>query len=276
MINSIVNYIELLGKEFGLAVSIHATEGRLDPYMSRLALYNIHSNPYCLFVKSSKENWDVCRLCQARAAEAARGGMFFGSCYAGVGEYTIPIRHGEEYMGFISVGGYYGSEGKRDHFADKFGFSLDEIRDKYKAYLSPDVPSAETVKALIEPLAAMLVLLFSSSQEGDAPTGDGYIYGHIVSYLHNHIGDKILLSDVASFCHYSPSFVARLFKARSGMTVSEYLSDIRMKKARELLTKTDMQISEIAEACGFTDTNYFIACFSRRYGTPPKKFRKKA
>ena len=60
------------------------------------------------------------------------------------------------------------------------------------------------------------------------------------------------------------------------MTVGEYLQDIRMKKARELLLKTDMQISEISEACGFSDTNYFIACFSERFGTPPKKFRKAA
>lgn len=67
--------------------------------------------------------------------------------------------------------------------------------------------------------------------------------------------------------------MTRLFKARAGVTVGEYLMDIRMKKARELLLRTDMQMSEISEACGFSDANYFIACFSRRYGTPPKKFR---
>jgi two-component system response regulator YesN len=78
---------------------------------------------------------------------------------------------------------------------------------------------------------------------------------------------------VASFCHYSPSFVARLFKARAGVTINDYLKELRMKKASELLTKTDIPISEIAEACGFGDTNYFIAFFSRHYGLPPKKYR---
>ena len=276
MLDSIINYIEFLKQHFDLAVSIHGTEGRLDPYMSRLAPYNIHSNPYCLFVKSSKQNWTLCRLKQQRAAEVAREGFFFGSCYCGVGEYILPIKHGDEFMGFISVGGYFGSEEKRDHFAEKYGFSLEEIRDKYKSYLSPLPPKPETVRTLIEPLAAMLALLFINKSEEAAPSGDGYVYGHIVSYLHNHIDEKILLSDVARFCHYSPSFVTRLFKSRSGMTVGEYLQNIRMKKARELLLKTDMQISEISEACGFSDTNYFIACFSERFGTPPKKFRKAA
>ena len=276
MIDSIVNYIEFLKRHFRLSVSIHGTEGRLDPYMSRLAPYNIHSNPYCMFVKSAKENWDLCRAKQQRAAEAAMGGLFFGSCYCGVAEYMLPIKSGDEYMGFISVGGYCGSEEKRDHFAEKYGFSLEEIRDRYKAYLAPEPPSPETVKTLIDPLVAMLVLLFRDGGEAAAPSGDGYIYGHIVSYLHNHIGEKILLADVANFCHYSPSFVARLFKKRSGMTVNDYLKDIRLKKARELLIKTDMQIPEIAEACGFSDTNYFISCFSRKYGTPPKKFRASA
>lgn len=275
MIDSIINYIDFLQDKFDLHVSIHGTEGRLDPYMSRLAPYNIHSNPYCIFVKASKENWDMCRINQQRASQAARSGAFFGSCHCGVGEYVVPIKNGEEYMGFISVGGYVGSEAKRDHFAEKYGFSLEEIREKYSAYLSHEPPNPDTVKTLIEPLAAMLVLLFQSTAERCEPSGDGYVYGHIISYLHNNLSEKILLSDVAKFCHYSPSFVARLFKARSGKTVNEYLRDIRMKKARELLIGTDMQISEIAEACGFSDTNYFIACFSRYYGSPPKRLRTK-
>ena len=274
MIKSIVNYIDFLRDHFKFSISIHCTDGRLDPYMSTLAPYTIHSNPYCMLVKSAKENWNLCRARQQIASQAARGGMFFGSCYCGVGEYVVPIVRGEEHMGFISVGGYRGSEGKRDHFAEKYGFTLEEIRERYRAFLSPDVPDAETVKTLIEPLAAMLVLLFESESEAAAPSGDGYVYGHIVSYLHNHLAEKITLADVASFCHYSPSFVARLFKARSGKTVNDYLKDLRMKKASELLSRTDMPISEVAEACGFSDTNYFIACFSRSFGTPPKRFRK--
>ena len=225
---------------------------------------------------SIRQNWNLCRIKQQRAAQAAKGGLIFGSCYCGVAEYMLPIKYGDEYMGFISVGGYRGSEEKRDHFAEKYGFSLDEIRDKYKTYLSPTIPDEATVRTLIEPLAAMLALLFINKTEEAAPSGDGYVYGHIVSYLHNHIGERILLSDIANFCHYSPSFITRLFKSRSGMTINEYLQDIRMKKARDLLLKTDMQISEISEACGFSDTNYFIACFSERYGTPPKRFRKQA
>ena len=73
MLDSIVNYIDFLKKHFDLSVSIHGTDGRLDPYMSSLAPYNIHSNPYCLFVKSSKQNWNLCRIKQQRAAQAAKG-----------------------------------------------------------------------------------------------------------------------------------------------------------------------------------------------------------
>ena len=273
MINSIINYMDFLGKHFGLHVSIHCTDGRLDPYMSALAPYNIHSNPYCLFVKSSKENWDRCRLNQQKALGAARSGMFCGSCYAGVGEYVIPIKHGDKFMGFISVGAYAGSEEKRDHFAEKYGFTLEEIRERYRSFLSPEPPDADTVKTLIDPLVSMLVLLFERDNDVAVPSGDGYDYGHIVSYLHNNLSEKITLADVADFCHYSPSFVARLFKARSGMTINEYLGELRMKKACELLTLTDIPISEIAEACGFFDTNYFISFFSKRFGLPPKKFR---
>ena len=273
MINSIVKYIDFLHKHFGFFVSIHCNDGRLDPYMSMLAPYTIHSNPYCLFVKSSKECWDLCRENQKRASEVARGGLVFGSCHCGVGEYMVPIKSREEYMGFISVGGYCGSEGKRDHFAEKHGFTLEEVRERYRAFLNPTPADSETVRTLIEPLAAMLILMFEDDSRISDSFGDGYVYGHIISYLHNHLAEKITLGEVASFCHYSPSFIARLFKARSGMTINAYLKELRMKKASELLTKTDIPISEIAEACGFGDTNYFISFFSRHYGLPPKKFR---
>ena len=127
------------------------------------------------------------------------------------------------------------------------------------------------VRTLISPLSAMLTLFI----EKNAYTSGGAenLYGKILSILHTAYTRKITIKDIASECHYSPSFVSRYFKKKSGLCVNEYLAKIRMEKARELLLGSDMRIEDIAASLGFSDTNYFISSFSKFYGEPPKRYK---
>lgn len=76
----------------------------------------------------------------------------------------------------------------------------------------------------------------------------------------------------ADFCHLSASRFYRIFKAGVGLTPTEYINRLRINQAKELLANTDMSVSEIAEAVGFTDQNYFGRVFKKLTGTSPKKF----
>ena len=58
------------------------------------------------------------------------------------------------------------------------------------------------------------------------------------------------------------------------MTYSEFLQDIRLKKAEQLLLLTDTNVSEIAELVGYHNKGYFYKIFTERYGTTPAKYRK--
>ena len=91
-----------------------------------------------------------------------------------------------------------------------------------------------------------------------------------VGAMHLHFGSECgnlsLLQSTAALTG-TPNFIEAL------TALQHEQPELGVMQARELLLRTDMQISEISEACGFSDTNYFIACFSKRYGTPPKRFR---
>ncbi len=270
MKSSIKNYIEYLTSSCGLKISLHG-EGVL-PHLDFLAPYNAHECVYCMYVKSSTECWHRCREGQRRVLEKlCKSGAFFGSCYAGVGEFVFPIFAFDSVVGMISVGGYVGSAEKRGAFALKYGFHEARLKALSEEELKSEVPDFNFVKTLIEPLSCMLTLFIEKSSSSAA--GAENLYGKILSLLHTGYTQKIKIGDIADKCHYSPSFISRYFKKKSGVTVSEYLAALRMEKAKKLLLNSDMRIEDIAASVGFFDTNYFISFFSRYYGCPPKRYK---
>ncbi len=81
------------------------------------------------------------------------------------------------------------------------------------------------------------------------------------------------VSDYAEICHLSVSRFQHIFKACTGQTPVEYINTIRINHAKEYLINTDLSVSDIAEAVGFSDQNYFSRNFKRYTGISPKKFR---
>ena len=266
MKESIKNYIEYLTLYHGFLISIHG-EGA-TACLDFLAPYNAHECGYCMYVKSSEECFARCKSGQKAAEKKAeRDGAYFGSCYAGVGEFVFPIKAFGKCVGIVSVGGYVGSAEKRSAFAEKYGFREETLALISRDGLKPHIPESSLVKTLIEPLCAMLTLLLESGEQNEN------LYGRILSILHTGYMRKIKISDIADKLHYSESFISRTFRVRSGVTVNAYLTDLRIKKAHELLLKTDMRLEDIAASCGFSDTNYFISSFSKNYKISPKRYR---
>lgn len=87
--------------------------------------------------------------------------------------------------------------------------------------------------------------------------------------LHHPIGRQ----EVADFLHLHPNHVSRLFREFSGQSFLDYLLHARLDRARPLLKDPQLNITEIAHACGFRDANYFIRCYRRKFGESPGKTR---
>ena len=267
---AIKKYIEYLSVHHGLKISLHG-EG-IIPHLDFLAPYNAHECVYCMYVKSSDECWHRCKEGQKKALSALKDrGAFYGSCYAGVGEFVFPVCSFDEVVGMISVGGYLGSAEKRSYFAQRYGFLESRLSDMAQEELVREAPTIEFLQTVIEPLSAMLALYIEKRRAVSAVPED--LYGRILSILHTGYMRKIKISDIASACHYSSAFISRFFKEKSGVTINTYLKKIRMEKAKKLLLESDMRIEDIAASVGFSDTNYFISFFSTYFGLPPKQYR---
>ena len=80
-------------------------------------------------------------------------------------------------------------------------------------------------------------------------------------YICDHFGRNISLAEVANHVYMSETYFSKKFKKVNGLKFSEYLTSVRIRKADELLLETELSIAHIAEACGFSDTNYFLLVF---------------
>ena len=130
-------------------------------------------------------------------------------------------------------------------------------------------------EGMITALFQELVITLSrekSSGTSDAAPGTDPLARAIV-YLQEHFRDKVTSEEIAAAACVTPRHLNRLFSTILSTTPFEYLTDLRLQEARRLLAREPLRITEAAERCGFSDSNYFSRVFRRRYGISPRAFR---
>jgi len=92
-------------------------------------------------------------------------------------------------------------------------------------------------------------------------------------YVEVHLGESIDLSKLAGAAGLSVHHFARQFKQSNGVTPHHYLTQKRVERAQEMLAQTDLSLSEIAYAAGFSDQSHLARHFRHMLGTTPREFR---
>jgi AraC-like DNA-binding protein len=95
-----------------------------------------------------------------------------------------------------------------------------------------------------------------------------------INYLENNINQKITLKLIADNVHLHPNYLCRTFKDYTGQTVFQYLTNLKINKACQLLLTTSMPISQIATECGFESISFFTKKFKELTNTTPKAYAK--
>lgn len=94
-------------------------------------------------------------------------------------------------------------------------------------------------------------------------------------FLETHFAEPIGVAEIARAALISPSYLKHLFKEQTGTTLMAELCDIRLRRACELLSRTDRGIREIALTVGFRDPDYFSAVFRKKRGETPLAYRRR-
>ena len=94
-----------------------------------------------------------------------------------------------------------------------------------------------------------------------------------IEFIADNFGNRITLKQASTLCHLSPSEFSRRFKQEHGVCFREYLTTVRISKAREYLQSPGMRVSDVAHAVGFEDLSYFDRVFKCRLGVCPSLYK---
>jgi AraC-like DNA-binding protein len=94
------------------------------------------------------------------------------------------------------------------------------------------------------------------------------------SYCSYHLSEPIYIEDMARRAHLSPTRFSAVFKAQFGLPPHQYLLNLRVDHAKELLLSTDYPLEEIARYCGFADIHHLSKAFKKKTQKSPQEYRK--
>jgi AraC-like DNA-binding protein len=110
---------------------------------------------------------------------------------------------------------------------------------------------------------SLLPEIFSSSN----------VWENLVQYISSNPDGELTLDALAKRCFYNPSYFSRVFKQKMGISVSEYVRERRMDKAKSLLQNTNKTVEKITEEVGYSDRSAFYHAFIKAFGCSPGEMR---
>lgn len=95
----------------------------------------------------------------------------------------------------------------------------------------------------------------------------------IKNYIWKNLDKEITLNKLARMVYLNPSYLSRLFRQETGVTITEYLLEVKIQQAKELLWETDLKIQDIALKLGIDSSAYFGRIFKKAVGCTPQEYR---
>lgn len=121
---------------------------------------------------------------------------------------------------------------------------------------------------MVEYYLSLVVSQFEQEQNAS-----NYAIYQVEQYIRIHYKEDLTLNTLADLVYLNPNYLSNVFAQVTGCTLNKYIKQIRMEKAQELLLNTNMKVTDISQAVGYSNTSYFCKSFQKLFGTTPERFR---
>ena len=115
--------------------------------------------------------------------------------------------------------------------------------------------------------------------DGDSYRKGTFVNSYVTSamrYMETNFAQPMSIDTVADHIGINRSYLCRLFRSEINITPMEYLNDIRIQNARQLLVTTPIPVTDVGSAVGISTQSAFYRLFSEKYGITPGKYRRAA
>ncbi len=188
-------------------------------------------------------------------------------------ELTGNIIHTESMHDIVALEKYYSIALILISHINKWNLTA-KIAFKIGLYKLMNADAHESWNYAAEYLKQMGQRLFeiqNTEEEKRAQDATGMVQKHIMDHIH--LPDEVSLVRLAELVYFNPSYLSRLFKQVTGTNLSDYISEYRIKKAKQLLENPDARIHEVAEAVGYGSATNFARFFKKLTNMTPQEYR---
>lgn len=243
---------------------------------------NPAENSFCALMSRTSASCAACLRMQARLTDAAADGPAMVKCQYGLTEAAVPVKLGEQTLGYLATGQVFTQKPTEEQFRktartlDRMGVRVDRSQ-AHKAYMATRViPRSQLASAarLLQIFADHLAMKSNQLAVRQA-NAEPIAVLRAKDYIREHLRDDITLADIAKAACTSTFYICKLFKRHTGLNFTEYVSRLRVEKARELLANPNLRISEIAYDVGFQSLTHFNRVFRKLVGEAPTSYREK-
>lgn len=140
----------------------------------------------------------------------------------------------------------------------------------YQLYYLHDFSSWKEASHYLETISRHLFEIQNSKKTDK----NNLLVQKIKLYIEQHLADSLNLATISRVVNYNETYISRLFKQLTGTSLSEYISQEKIKKAKQLLSSTNESIQNIAAVTGFDTSQYFSLVFKKMTGVSPSTYRK--
>jgi ligand-binding sensor protein/AraC-like DNA-binding protein len=244
------------------------------------------SREFCLILGKSTMR-KRCRESDQKGCEAAAAlkRPYIYQCHAGLIDIVIPIIIKDAYAGAILTGQTRTKDMNMSRFEEFI--DLPEVKDTkerlLKAFDSLPEKEMKTIEVGCEILFKIvnyIVAIEFENVELKKKSKNGYrskqeIVEEAKEYILHHFDQDIKLGDIARMTNVSDYYMSHIFKEETGISFIDYVTHVRIEKAKNLLKNTNLDIIDIAFHVGYNDSNYFSHVFRKKEGLSPTGYRHK-
>ena len=269
------DYERAFSEATGLPVALRPVESWQLPHHGKRS-----ENPFCALVAQKSRSCAACLQVQQKLSESATHEAQSVTCQLGLCDTAVPVRTGDRLIGFLQTGQVFCRKPTEAQFnrmvklVTEWGLEADRSTLR-EAYFSTRVLNSRQHESVVKLLAifAQHLSMVSNQVVVQQENAEPPVIARAKQFINEHQTEDLSLGQVAKAVNMSTFYFCKMFKKITGINFTDYLSRVRIEKAKNLLLNPNLRISEIAYEVGFQSLTHFNRVFKKIIDQSPTQYR---
>jgi len=269
------DYERAFSEATGLPVALRPVESWQLPHHGKRS-----ENPFCALAAQKSRSCAACLQVQQKLSETATHEARSVTCQLGLCDTAVPVRTGDRLIGFLQTGQVFSRKPTEAQFnrmlklVAEWGLEVDQSTLR-EAYFSTRVLNSRQHESVVKLLAifAQHLSMVSNQVVVQQENTEPPVIARAKQFINEHRTEDLSLGQVAKAVNMSTFYFCKMFKKITGINFTDYLSRVRIEKAKNLLLNPNLRISEIAYEVGFQSLTHFNRVFKKIIGQSPTHYR---